>query len=163
MKHKPFLLGLFLLLILSGCKTELFLTNATSQSWAGGQRASGRGVNYHVELQKPDNNDLTIEKVWYGDREKGKWMSPEIQIRGQKVQQGLTIPAGRALFTVIFQEFFPGEGGDQKLNPPLVDADPSLLPEDFEKGAVIWFSLPLSNVKTLIVPEFTALEPIAYP
>ena len=165
MKSKPLFLGILLLLLLSGCRTELFLLGASQQSWAGGQRGSGRGIDYKVELKKPDNNDLTIEKVWFGDREKGKWMSPEIQLQGQSSQQGLTVRAGKANFTLMFKEFFPGEVNGQEATPepPLVDADPSLLPDDFEKGAVIFFSLPLSNVKTLIVKDFTVLEPIAYP
>lgn len=164
MNYKSFLFIALLLVSLTGCHTELEMNSATRQSWAGGARGSGRGVMYNVELQKPDNNEITIEKVWLGDREKGKWMSPEIQLRGQLKQQGLTLPAGRAIFTLMFRETFPGEANpNQKPDPPLVDADLTLLPEDFQQGAVIFFKLPNSKVHKLIVANFTELEPLNYP
>ncbi len=64
------ILSIFILLITFFCaKTDFKVLQATSQDWAGGMPASGRGTYYNFTLLAQTNSNLLqFKTLWIGDK-----------------------------------------------------------------------------------------------
>ncbi len=152
---------------LAGCAGTMKVEKTTTQVWHGGAAGSGGGKNYKVYVSKAASMEVTFDKVWIGDRERG-WL-PDFRVLYPEVADRLrnhVAPKGVTTFTVEFAEVYPGQPNPRGEPRPTVvkpfDIPPSDLPESFDKGAVIYYRVG-NNPGVWVVTEMEILEPLNYP
>lgn len=154
-----------LVFLLGGCKSSYQVSEAMMQEWFGGAAGSGGGIRYKVFVEKPSKLEVSVEKVWVGDRENGQLVPFRFFNDSSKTTTMKVLP-GVQLFRVEFDERIQGQ------RPPNMetydeenrqDEAPTDLPGDFVKGAVIYLKDGNGKVTPLAVQDFERLEPLAYP
>lgn len=167
----PLLAGmLVLMLVLSGCSsTQVTVQKATQQKYYGGAPGSGGGNIYRLYISKSSKTEMTIDRAWVGDREKG--YLPKVTVYSDSsdtVLRDRIMPVGITLARVEFVEYFkagpnPRMEGEDEDNGPAYDEPPYDLPVDFREGTVIWYTLSNGKTGTWMPENYEVLPPLAMP
>ncbi|MCB9230032.1 MAG: hypothetical protein H6581_00065 [Bacteroidia bacterium] len=163
-------------LLLSGCKDTFVIQKATSQIWWGGVEGSGGGKKYRVLVTKPAKAGFVVERVWIGDREKGR-LFKKFSVYNPVERKEFTdkkVPAGVKEFGLLLEEIYPGSegrhgdlehGGQRNVSPeqPPVQQAPEDLPQEYSKGGIVFLTYDGGKTGWFQFPEIEALETQAMP
>lgn len=167
----PLLFCLFaLFLVLSSCgSTKVVVQKTTQQKYYGGAPGSGGGNIYNVYVTKSSKSEMTIDKAWVGDRDKG--FLPKVTVYSDSsttILRDRIIPVGVTMAKIEFVERFkagpnPRMEGEDEDNGPSYDEPPYDLPVDFREGTVIWYTLSNGQTGVWMPESYETLPPLAMP
>lgn len=151
------------ILMLAGCGSSLKVVKTTSQDWHGGAAGSGSGTNYRVEIKKPADARLKVEKVWLGDALEGHLLNFGFEPPVADEADPHIAKEGHNICFLSFAAKKPSAASNNGQAQELENvAAPADLPEGFEKGIVIWYRLNDENGRWVIT-SVESLQPQYYP